>query len=145
MTELTQRERENVTLVNRYVDEIWNQGNLDAVGELLAEDYVNETLPPGLPSNREGLKQMAGMMHAAFSDLTLTVEDTLAQNGKVVQRWSGRGRHTGELMGVPSSGNEVSYQGISVYHVADGKIAQDWTRVDLMGIMQQIGAAPGPG
>lgn len=145
MTELTQQERENVALVNRYVEEVWNEGNLDALDDLLAEEYVNDSFPPGTPPGQSGLEQTISMVRGGFPDLTLTPDDTVAEDDKVVQRWTGRGTHTGELMGVPPSGKEVSYQGISIYHVKDGKIAQDWTNVDLMGIMQQIGAAPGPG
>lgn len=144
MTQRTQQEPENVAVVNRYLEEVWNQGNLNVVDELFTEDYTRDN-PAGLPPNSEGFKQMAGMIHAAFPDLTLTVDETLTQGDKVVQRWSGRGTHDGELFGVPPTGNEVSYAGISIYRLEDGKIARDWTIVDMMGIMQQIGAVPGPG
>lgn len=140
----SERERENVAVVNRYLQEVWNEGNLDVVDELFAEEYVRDN-PAGLPPDSEGFKQMTGMIHAAFPDLELTVDETLTDGDRVVQRWSGRGTHEGDLFGVPPTGSEVSYTGISIYRVEDGKIARDWTVVDMMGIMQQIGAVPEPG
>lgn len=145
MSELTQQELENVAVVNRYVEEVWNEGNLDAVDELLAEDYVHGTPPPGMSPDREGFKQYVAMQKAAFPDLHITEEDTIVGGDKVVQRYTAQGTHEGELMGNAPTGNEVSINGISIYQVEDGQIVKDWTIVDLLGLMQQVGAVPGPG
>lgn len=136
--------QENVAIVNRYMEEVWNEGNLDAVDELLAEEYVHGTPPPGMRPDREGFKQYVAMMREAFPDLSQTVEDTVAEGDKVVQRWTGRGTHTGALMGTSPTGTEVTIRGISIYRISGGKIARDWTIVDLLGLMQQLGVVPSP-
>jgi steroid delta-isomerase-like uncharacterized protein len=135
---------ENVAVVNRYLEEIWNKGNLDAVDDLLSEDYRHGTPPPGMEPTREGFKQYVGMVKSAFPDLTLRAEDTIAEGDKVVQRNVGRGTHRGDFVDVPPTGKEVNIDGISIYQVRDGRIVKDWTIVDLMGLMQQIGAIPAP-
>lgn len=134
--------QKNRNLANRYAEEVWNKGNIDQIDELLAEDYQHGSPPPGVSPDREGFKQFVSMAHNAFPDYQLTVEDSLAQGDKVVQRWTARATHEGKFLGVPPTGNDVSFTGISIYQIEGGRIVRDWTRVDLMGLMQQIGTVP---
>lgn len=136
--------QDKVNVVNRYVEEVWNKGNLDAVDELLAEDYTHLTPPPGMEPNREGFKDFVAMMKSAIPDLTLTIEETIANGNKVVQRYTSRGTHQGQLMGNPPTGNEVAIDGISIYDVRNGRIVADATQVDFAGLLAQIGAIPAP-
>ena len=62
----------------------------------------------------------------------------------MVTRWTGRGTHQGELMGVPPSGNRTEVSGITINRISEGKIAETWTNYDALGMMQQIGAIPSP-
>ena len=137
--------QEKINVVNRYVEEVWNKGNLDAVDELLAEDYTHLTPPPGMEPNREGFKNFVAMMQGAFPDLNLTVKETIADGNKVVQRYRSKGTHQGELMGNPPTGNEVQIDGISIYDVQNGRIVTDATQVDFAGLLTQIGAIPASG
>ena len=133
---------ENISVIERYSEEVMNNGNLDAVDELLADDYVHHTPPPGMPPNRNGFRQFVAAAHRGLADLTLTTDDILAQGNKVVQRWTNRAVHEGEFMGVPATGKEVEFSGTSIYTIRDGKIAEDWTLFDAVGLMQQLGAIP---
>ena len=132
----------NIDIVNRYNDRVWKEGELDAVDELLAEDWEHGSPPPGMPPTREGLKQFAGMMHQAIPDLSMTVNDTVAEGDKVVQRWTAKGTHRGEFFGVSATGNPVEFSGISIYQLRDGKIVRDWTIPNMLPLLEQIGAAP---
>lgn len=134
--------QENIRVIKRYSEEVMNQGNLDAVDELLAEDYVHHTPPPGMEPTRAGFKGFVASAHAGLDNLTLTTDDFLAQGDKVVQRWTNTGVHSGEFMGVPGTGKRVEFSGISIYTVRDGQIVEDWTLFDTVGLMQQIGAIP---
>ena len=134
--------QKKIDLANRYAEEVWNRGNIDQIDKLLAEDYQHGSPPPGMSPDREGFKQFASMAHSAFPDYQLEVEDTLAQGDKVVQRWTVHATHEGEFMGVPPTGNDVTFTGTSIYQIEDGKIVKDWTRADMMGLMRQIGAVP---
>lgn len=138
-------EQQNLDLTKKYAHEVWTRGNLDAIDDFLAEDFEMGYPLPGLSPDREGFKQFAGMMRAAFPDLKNTVEECFAAGDRVVQRWRSDGTHKGELFGAPATGREVSFHGISVYEVRDGRIQRDWTVADLQGMMQQLGLAPQPG
>jgi predicted ester cyclase len=84
------------------------------------------------------------MYQMAFPDVRMTVEDGFAEGDKVVVRWTGRGAHTGELMGIPPTGKQVTVTGIDVYRVAGGKLVERWGEFDQMGMMQQLGVVPLP-
>jgi steroid delta-isomerase-like uncharacterized protein len=137
---------QNKELVTRMIDEIFNRGNVDKADEFLAPDFVErEELPPGLPPGRDGVKQLALMMRGAFPDLRCTIEDAVAEDDKVVVRWTCAGTHSGgEFMGIPPTGKEVSIEVIDIIRIADGKFVEHWGQMDDMALMQQLGAMPAP-
>ncbi len=138
---------QNKELVTRMIEEIFNRGNVDKADEFLASDFVErEDLPPGIPPGREGMKQLVIVMRSAFPDLKGTIEDTVAEDDKVVVRWTCAGTHSGgEFMGIPASGKKVSVEVIDIIRIADGKFAEHWGLMDNTALMQQLGAIPTPG
>jgi predicted ester cyclase len=125
---------ENKAVVRREQEELWNHtGNLDAAEEIFAPDYV------------EAAKQEAADFRQGFPDVRSTIEDLIAEGDKVAARWMAHATHQGEYMGIRPTGKEVEFTGISVYRIEGGKIAESWTVEDELGLMQQIGAVPGPG
>ena len=136
---------ENKALARRFYEEVFNQENLEVADEIAAQDHVNhDPTLPDIPSGPEGLKQIVNLYHGAFPDANITVEDQIAEGDKVVNRWTGRGTHQGELMGIPPSGNRVEVSGMDIMRISGGKIAETWSQYDAMGMMQQIGAVPSP-
>ena len=137
---------ENKALVRRWFEELFNQGNLDVADEIVAQDHtLHDPVIGGLPTGPEGDKQIVNTYHGAFPDASITVEDQIAEGDEVATRWTGRGTHQGELMGVAASGNRVEIAGMMINRVSGGKIAETWTNYDAMGMMQQVGAVPPPG
>ena len=136
---------QNKGLARRAIEEVYSGNNLDAAEEIYSPDFVDHdpATPEEMRRGPEGVRKQAAMYGGAFSDLQMTVEAQLAEGDLVTTRWSARGTHDGELMGVPGSGNSVSISGITVGRVADGKIVEEWTNWDGLGLMQQIGAMPG--
>jgi steroid delta-isomerase-like uncharacterized protein len=131
--------------MRRYFEEAWNQGNLAVLDELVAPDYVNhDPFVPGLPPGPEGLKPIFAGLRAAFADLHYTIDDQLADGDKVATRWTMRGTHTGELMGIPATGKAVTVSGIQIERIVDGKIVEHWRKSDDLGLMQQLGVIPAP-
>jgi predicted ester cyclase len=125
---------ENKALVRREQEELWNHtGNLDAARELFA------------PEQAEAARQEAADFRRGFPDVRSTIEDLIAEGDRVVARWSSRATHRGEYVGIPPTGNEVEFTGISVYRIEGGRIAESWTVEDELGLMRQIGAVPEPG
>ena len=136
---------ENKTLVRRVYDDMWNKSNPSVIDAVYAPNVMNHELPPGMPQGIEGTKAYFGMFMSAFPDTQMTVEDQIAEGDKVVTRWTARGTHTGELMGIPPTGKQVTVTGINVDRVAGGKIVEEWGEFDMMSMMQQLGVVPTPG
>lgn len=136
---------ENKALIRRFNEEAWNKGNLAIIDEVFASNWVGHDLAPGLPPDREGLKQMAGAFRAAFSNIRTSVDDEIAEGDKVAWRWTFKGSHTGEFMGIPPTGKEITLTGVSIDRLAGGKFVERWDGVDTLGMLQQLGAIPAPG
>jgi steroid delta-isomerase-like uncharacterized protein len=136
---------ENKALVRRFVDEVQSGGNVDVIDELCSPEFVNHSAPSGVPSNREGVKQVTAMFRQAFLDSYFTVEDMVAEGDKVATRKTFRGTHQGEFMGIPPTGQQVSIGLIDIVRIADGKVVEHWSIGDNLGMLQQLGVMPQPG
>jgi steroid delta-isomerase-like uncharacterized protein len=136
---------ENKAIIRRLIEELINQGNLAAVDEVIGRDYVYHA--PGIPELRgpEGFTQLITMYRTAFPDVQLVIEDQIAEGEKVVTRWTGRGTHRGELMGIPATGKQASFPGIVISRIANGNIVEEWEIFDTLGMLQQLGVVPAPG
>ena len=120
---------ENKALVRREQEELWNHtGDLEAAEELFAGGQA------------DAAKQEAADFRRGFPDVISTVEDLIAEGDKVVARWRSRATHRGDYMGIPASGKEVEFTGISFYRIEGGQIAESWSIEDQFGLMRQIGA-----
>jgi steroid delta-isomerase-like uncharacterized protein len=82
---------------------------------------------------------------SAFPDIKRPVEDLVAAGDKVVARWTSFGTHSGEFMGVPATGRFLRTSGITIFRLEDGKIVEEWSESDMLGMLQQVGAIPGAG
>jgi steroid delta-isomerase-like uncharacterized protein len=135
---------QNKKIVRRAFEEPW-KGNLAAVDELVARDYIGHD-PAGPEPLRgpEGVKEFISTYRAAFPDARITVEQQLAEGDLVATRWSGRGTHEGELMGMEPTGKQVTVSGLTLSRVEGGKIVEEFQNWDTFGMMQQVGAIPAP-
>jgi steroid delta-isomerase-like uncharacterized protein len=136
---------ENKALMRRELEEVWNKHNPDAIDEIYAPDFVHHNAPPGTPNDLAGHKALVAMYLGAFPDLKTTIDILVAEGDIVVERSTGTGTHTGELMGIPATGKRMTVTTIAIARIAGGKIAELWSEVDAMGMMQQLGVIPAPG
>jgi steroid delta-isomerase-like uncharacterized protein len=123
----------------RYGLEIWGAGNLQTLESLFADDVVDHNAFPGQAPGREGIEETLVAYRAAFPNLTLTNDDIVVGSDRVVLRWTARGTHEGELMGIPASGAEVTMTGIDILRVENGKVVERWGEFNGLELMQQIG------
>jgi steroid delta-isomerase-like uncharacterized protein len=137
----------NKALVRRELEEIFNEGKLDLADELLAADYVvHDSALPEPVRGIDGFKRLRAGYQNASSDLRTTINDMIAEDDKVVTRWTTRGTHDkGEMLGVPPTGKQVEVTGITLNRISEGKIAEDWTVWDSLGLLRQLGAVSVPG
>ena len=116
-----------------------SRGNFDALPEIVTEDYVLH--PEGI-RGRDGLQEMVEGYRAAFAGLTVTVEHQFTEGDYVATRYTLRGRHEGELMGTPPTGNDIEVTGLTISRCRDGRIEEEWELVDVQSLLSQIGALP---
>jgi steroid delta-isomerase-like uncharacterized protein len=133
---------QNKAIVRRAFEEPW-KGNLDVVDELTASDYIgHDPANPEPLRGPEGVKEFISTYLAAFPDARITVEQQLAEGDLVATRWSARGTHEGELMGISPTGKQVTVSGLAISRLEDGKIVEEFQNWDTLGMMQQLGAVP---
>jgi steroid delta-isomerase-like uncharacterized protein len=134
---------QNKSIVYRWVEGGWNEGNLALVDELYTADYmIHDPSTPDFPGGQAAFKQFVANLQTGYPDIHVTIEDMMAEGDKVVWRWRITGTHTGELMGIPPTGKSIKISGIVISRFANGKWAEDYVNWDTLGMLQQIGVVP---
>ena len=139
---------ENKAVVRRFVEEVFNQGNLAAVDRFLAAEYRDANALPGQEPGREGAKRAFGLYQEVFPYLRYTIEEMIAEGDTVVTRVTFRGTHRGAFLGIPPTNRQVSVPAVHITRLVEGTIREHWSLMDDLGLMQQLGvvpAAPTPG
>jgi len=132
----------NIQIMRRWFQEVWNEGRMETVFELFAEDGVAIGQSEQGGSLR-GPKDFAGFVErirGAFPDIKIKIEDAFGANDQVALRWSAIMTHTGEQLGMAPSNREVRISGITITRMRDGRIVEGWDNWDQLGLMKQIGA-----
>jgi steroid delta-isomerase-like uncharacterized protein len=133
---------ENKKIVRRLLEEPWT-GNFNVIDECVDANYVGYD-----PSNPEPLrgpqdvKEFVQQYRSAFSDARITVDDQIAEGDTVATRWTGRGTHDGDLMGIAPTRKQATVSGITISRLQNGKVIEEWTNWDTFGMLQQLGAVP---
>ena len=135
----------NKAIARRWVEELWNMGNLAVIDEIVAKDYVDRSPAPGQETDREAIASKVSSFRAAFPDAHFAMTDMIAEGDRVVVPQTFTGTHQGEFSGAPATGNQVTWTGIFIYRIKDGKIVERWGALDTLDFMSQIGAVPPPG
>jgi steroid delta-isomerase-like uncharacterized protein len=135
----------NKAVSRRLVDEAFNAGRLEAIDELVSDGYLgHDPATPGPITGRQGIKQQIAGYRSAFPDVTVTIEDQVAEHDRVVTRWTARGTHEGELFGIGPTGRQATVSGITIDRIVGGRIVESWDNWDTFGLLQQLGAVPEP-
>jgi steroid delta-isomerase-like uncharacterized protein len=123
---------ENKALVRRQIEDVWNNDHREAMltywDEMAAADLLHGHT----------------LLHTAFPDFHITIEDIIAEADKVVTRMLFHGTHQGPFFGIPPTGKYVEWGAIRIYRIADGKLVETWAMQDRLGLMQQLGAVLPP-
>jgi steroid delta-isomerase-like uncharacterized protein len=137
--------QENKALASRFLEEVINRGNFSVVDELTGPNFVDHQAPPGVPSTPAGFKAFMTSFRAAFPDLHYTIDDSIAEGDRVVQRTTARGTMKGDFMGMPASGKSATWSEIHIIRFENGKSVEHWAVVDQLGMLAQLGFAQTPG
>jgi steroid delta-isomerase-like uncharacterized protein len=133
--------KDNKTIVHRYFEEVLNQGRLAVADEILSADFVMK-IPGFQLQGIDAFKQFVTDLRTSFPDIRFTLEREVADESKVAVRWNQIGTHEGYLYDIPPTGKQVTDQGTSIFHVANGKLEGTWLCEDTLGVMRQVGAVP---
>jgi predicted ester cyclase len=134
----------NKSLVGSFYQTVWNGKNPDATGDYYTEGFVDHNpAAPGLPEGVARARQTFVVYLTAFPDITFTIDLQIAEGDLVSTRWSASGTNSGSLLGMPPTGRSATVTGIDIFRVAGGKIVERWGSFDGLGMMQQLGLAPG--
>ena len=133
---------DNKILARRFVEEVWVKGDLTAVDELLATNFVLHFPPSGVTPDLEGYKQWVSRVCTGLVDRQSTVEDQIAEGDKVVTRWIYRGTHKGDLMGIAPTGKHVTVSGVTIHRIVGGRIVEEWNEIDNLNLLRQLGVLP---
>ena len=133
---------DNKQIVQRFMDECWNQGNLNTVMELVAENCrYHDPVFPSLTSGAENIKNHIQTCRNGFPDLMFKIDDTIAERNEVVVHWTANGTHKGQFLGMPPTNKKASVTGTSIFRIEGGKIVEEWANWNLMSMLEQLGLA----
>jgi steroid delta-isomerase-like uncharacterized protein len=124
--------------------EAWLKGNLEALDEVYAADYVWHRPPLPDLSGIEAVKESMRGMRSAYSDIQIAVEEMVGESSSIAYRYTWRAKHTAvsPSLPIPPTGKEVTLLGCIVVHIVDGKIVEEFEYSDYLGFMQQLGVVP---
>ena len=128
---------QNKAVARRFIEEVLGKGNFELLQNITTNSYMDHSLPSGVTP-----RQSIGAFRAGFADAQVTVNDVIAEGDETVVRWTMRGTHSGSFYGMPATGKSVIMNGMSMYRLVDGKLAEGWVEYDELGLMQQLGAIP---
>ncbi|MEM5452653.1 ester cyclase [Paraburkholderia guartelaensis] len=131
--------------VRAFIEEVLNQGQIDAAERFFWEDMVEQVPFPGQGPGIEGLKDVVRGMRAAFPDMHWRVEEQLTEGDRVLTRFEWTGTHRGAFLGVEATGRSVKVWGMVIDRFQDGRIKETRLLMDTLGLMIQLGAVPPPG
>lgn len=145
MPQQNQTPEMNKQIVQRFVEECWNQGNLNRLSDFLADqvqfhDPVFPNLNPGIQNIRTHIE----LSRKAFPDLRFTIDDTIAERNEVVLHWKAQGTHKGPFLGMQPTNRRCTLDGTSIYRLENSKIVEEYANWNLATMMQQLGVVEIP-
>ncbi len=132
---------ENKALVRRFIEQVYNNGNISVIDEIVSPEFVWH----GLGGDMHGtdiIRQRVAAIRSAFPDFHIAIEDQVAEGDKVVTRQTHTGTHKGEFQAIAPTGNSIRVAEISILRIEGGKLCEGWLVVEQLAMLQQLGAAP---
>ena len=134
---------DNKEIFRRVVEEVIEGGDFAVFDELIDEQIVcHDPSEPEPIRGRDAYRAAMELYRSAFSGLRVRIDDQIAEGDKVVTRWTVSGRHDGDLFGMPATGKDVEFTGIDIDRIENGRIVEEWTNWDTLGLMYQLGVIP---
>jgi predicted ester cyclase len=134
--------KDEKTRIRHAIDEVFNKGNMIALDDIMATDIVYHQPPRPDLKGLEAYKQFFTDLRKAFPNMQYTIDDLIIDGDTSAARYTLRGTHTGQWMGIPPTGKRVTWTGLWMTRTANGMGVEQWVYSDTLGLMQQLGIAP---
>jgi steroid delta-isomerase-like uncharacterized protein len=134
----------NAAIIQRFIDEVMNQGRYEICDEIVAENFVELDPLPGQRQGREGLKEVVATMRAGFPDMHWITDESISSGDKVVTRFTWTGTQRGDFLGIPATGRPVTVKGVVIDRLVNGLMTDSRILMDTFGMMMQLGVIPQP-
>jgi predicted ester cyclase len=133
--------------VRQIYDEALNKGNVDALDEIVAAEYVRNQPPMKQVIGVPGFKQFIQDVRSAYSNFGISIEGIQVDGDMSAIQITLSGKHTGQAptLQAPPTGKEITMKSCSVGRWKDGKLVEEWVYNDYLGLLQQFGVIPLPG
>ncbi len=137
---------ENIQLMRRWFQEIWNEGNIQTVYDLLSPDAVGrgQTMTQAEIHGPKDFVPFVQQIRAAFPDIHVEINDAFGAGDKVVARWSATMTHRGDDLGMPATGKTVRITGTTIARILNGQVIEGWDNWDQLAMLEQIGVYSPP-
>lgn len=133
---------DNISIVKRVIDEVWNQGKLDVLPQLVSPQIVGSDSLAGDLKGMDGFERHIKAMRTAFPDLRLRTDDILNVGDRVIVRWTATGTNRGTLAGIPATNKQGTVHGMTLNTIRDGKLVEMHASWDTLSMIQQLGLVP---
>jgi steroid delta-isomerase-like uncharacterized protein len=135
---------DNAAIIQRFIDEVINQGRYEVCDEIVAQDFLELDPLPGQRQGREGLKEIIAMLRSAFPDIHWNTDESISSGDKVVTRFTWTGTHRGDFLGTPATGRPVTVKGVVIDRLTESRMADSRILMDTFSLMMQLGVIPQP-
>lgn len=134
----------NKQVIRSFVEHVLNRGDLERANDLVKESFIELDPLPGQEQGREGLKAVVAQMRTAFPDMHWSIAEMVAEDDKVVTRFTWTGTHRDTFLGIPATGKSVEVKGVVIDQLEAVKMSESRILMDTLGLLQQLGVAPAP-
>lgn len=137
--ELFMTQTNNERIIKRYFEEVWNNGKLDVLDEIISPEYINHN--PGIvnpPLGPEGLKPIVAAIRRAFPDLKYTIENMIVSDTQVAVHTTMHGTHTGDFFGIAPTNKTITVSQMQIERIVNNKIVEHWRVTDELTLLKQL-------
>jgi predicted ester cyclase len=137
----TMTSNQGKSVIRQIFEDAMSTGRTELYRDLIHPEYINHDFPAPV-GGIEGFLIVDSMFRTAFPDFRVVVEDEVVAGERVATRGFFTGTHTGEFMGIPPTGRSIRCSYSDIWRLEDGKGRENWVQMDMLGLMQQLGAGP---
>ena len=136
---MSDQSEENRELVRRMHAELFASGDIEVLDQFFADEFISHNMPPGLEQGRDGVRSFFTVLRDGLDDIEVTIDELVAEGDRVAVATTTTGRHTGQLLGIEPTGRTVSFTGIDMVRIEDGRIVEHRGLTDTVGLLRQLG------